>query len=277
MVIDAHQHFWRYSPVSHSWIDDSMAILKRDFLPPNLKTVYDETGVQGCVAVQADQTEAETLFLLELADQNEFIKGVVGWVDLRSEQVEERLAFFRQYDKLSGFRHIVQSEPDVNFMLRDDFQRGISLLHKYGYTYDILIFPTQMEAALQLVQDFPEQPFIIDHLAKPYIKAGKMKRWASYMEQIAQSPNVWCKVSGIVTEADWEKWTYEEIEPYLSVVHEAFGAGRLVYGSDWPVCLLAATYKEVKGIAEKFTGRFSVEERQGFFGRNAVEFYGLAI
>lgn len=277
MVIDAHQHFWQYNPVSHAWINEQMAILKRNFLPPDLQQEYITNQVDGCVAVQADQSEKETHFLLDLAQQNDFIKGVVGWVDLRSEVIDERLVHFSQYAKLCGFRHIVQDEPDVNFMLRDDFQSGISLLAKYGFTYDILIFPTQMEAALKLVQNFPEQKFIIDHIAKPYIKDGKIDRWADYMHQIAAHSNTYCKVSGIVTEADWKDWSYEQIEPYLEVVYNTFGANRLCYGSDWPVCLLAASYQDVKSIPETFAQRLSATEKQKFMAQNAISFYGLAI
>lgn len=275
MVFDAHQHFWKYSPSRHSWIDDSMAVIKRDFLPPDLQKVYEANDVDGCIAVQADQTEDETIFLLELADQYDFIKGVVGWTDLRSENVADRLAHFSRYKKMSGFRHIVQSEPDINFMLQDDFQRGISLLAQFGFTYDILIFPTQLEAALKLVQNFPEQKFVIDHIAKPYIKSGKVDEWGYFMQQIAENPNTWCKVSGIVTEADWQNWTYEQIEPFLDVVLQAFGPGRLLYGSDWPVCLLAASYRQVKNMAEKFAERFTETEKKQFFAQNTIEFYGL--
>lgn len=275
MVIDAHQHFWQYSPTRHDWISDDMAVLQKDFLPPDLQKVYEANGVEGCVAVQADQTEEETMFLLELAEQYDFIKGVVGWVDLRAGNVEERLAHFQQYKKLSGFRHIVQSEPDVDFMLRDDFQRGISLLARYGFTYDILVFPTQFDAALKLIRAFPEQKFVIDHIAKPYIKAGKIDEWASYMQRIGEHDNAWCKVSGILTEADWTNWTYEQIAPYLDVVRESFGPGRLLFGSDWPVCLLAATYAEVKDIAERFSEPFSKAEKELFFAKNTMDFYGL--
>ena len=277
MIIDAHQHFWKYNPISHSWINDEMAVLKKDFLPKDLAKIFKENQVDGCVAVQADQSETETLFLLELAEENSFIKGVVGWVDLRAENVSERLEYFSKYNKLCGFRHIVQSEPDVNFMLGKNFQRGIEALAKHFYTYDILIFPTQLEAALKLVQQFPEQKFVIDHMAKPYIKDGKINHWASHMQKIAENNNTFCKVSGIVTEADWTGWTYKQIEPYLQVVMDAFGPDRLMFGSDWPVCLLAAPYWEVKGIVEKFTSSLSDKERHKIFAQNAIEFYGLSI
>lgn len=275
MFIDSHQHFWKYDPVRYAWIGDHMSVLKRDFLPTDLEKIYAANGVDGCVAVQADQSEEETLFLLDQAARYDFVKGVVGWVDLRSDRVEEKLAQFSAYENLCGLRHIVQDEPDVNFLLRDDFQRGVSLLEKYGFTYDILIFPTQLEAALKLVAHFPRQQFVVDHIAKPYVKDGKIDRWAAFMQKIAAHPNTCCKVSGIVTEADWQNWTYEQIAPYLQIVYEAFGANRLMYGSDWPVCLLAASYREVKSIPERFFQELPESEKQQIFAKNAIEFYGL--
>lgn len=273
MKLDSHQHFWKYDPQKHSWIDDSMAVLKRDFLPPDLQVIYDANGIDGCIAVQADQSEAETLFLLELAQEYSFIQGVVGWVDLRADQVEDRLTYFAQFPRLCGFRHVVQAEPDPNFMLRGDFRRGLSRLHDFGYTYDILIFPTQLEAAIQTVRDFPLQPFVVDHIAKPYIKTGEIEAWATAMNEIANFENVSCKVSGMITEANWENWSYEQLLPYLDIVFEAFGEDRILFGSDWPVCLLAGTYERVKGIIERYLGEAS--SSSPVWGKNTAQFYQL--
>lgn len=275
MVIDAHQHFWIYHPQKHAWINNAMGVLKRDFLPAGLKAIYREHGINGCVAIQAEQSEAETNFLLGLAEQHDFIQGVVGWVDLRADNIDERLQHFSRFEKLKGFRHIVQDEPDPNFMLRPDFQRGLSLLPQYGYTYDILVYPTQLEAALKLVDRFPDHHFVIDHIAKPYIKAGQIGEWAEYMKAISAHPQVFCKISGMVTEADWGGWKVEGFFPYLDVVFEVFGPDRLLFGSDWPVCLLAADYGQVKSILEQYMAPLSGWEKAGIWGGNAVAFYGL--
>ncbi len=275
MIIDSHQHFWNYDPVAHSWIGDDMSVLKRNFLPEGLWKVYQENGVDGCIAVQADQSEAETDFLLQLAAENDFIKGVVGWVDLRSAELEERLMHYSDFPKLKGFRHVVQSEPDPNFMLRKDFQRGLDQLHRYNFTYDILIFPTQLAAALETVKAFPNQNFVIDHIAKPYIKAGKIDEWASFMQQIATYPNVTCKVSGMLTEADWENWQGQDFTPYLDIVFQAFGTQRILFGSDWPVCLVAGSYAQVKGLVSNYISKYSEAEQADIWANNAKHFYGI--
>jgi len=201
MIIDSHQHFWKYEPVKHSWINDDMKVLQRDYMPEDLKKIYNENGIEGCVAVQADQSEAETDFLIDLANNHSFIKGVVGWIDLRSEDLEKRLQHYSQFKIIKGFRHVVQDEPDPNFIIGEQFKKGIALLHQYGFTYDILIFPNQLEASLKLVKEFPEIRFVIDHIAKPRIKEGLVKEWEILIREIAQHPNVYCKVSGMVTEA----------------------------------------------------------------------------
>ena len=273
--IDAHQHFWYYDPQKHDWIDDSMTALQRDFLPADLEVVFAQCGMDGCIAVQADQTEAETEFLLALAEEYDFIKGVVGWVDLRSDRLEQRLEHYSHFPKLKGFRHVVQSEPDPNFMLQPAFQYGLSCLERYGFTYDILIFPTQLKAALTTAQRLPRQPFVIDHLAKPYIKKGDLNGWAEAMRSFGALPNVWCKVSGMVTEADWTHWSYEDFIPYLDVVFEAFSPDRLLFGSDWPVCLLGGHYDEVKGIPERYTSKLSPRDHARFWGENALDFYKI--
>ena len=275
-IIDTHQHFWEYDPERHSWISEEMAILKKNYLPPELDQIYEKHSIGGCISVQAEQSEAETNFLLGLARQFDFIKGVVGWVDLQSEEVEQRLAHFAQFPELLGFRHIVQDEPDSNFMLREAFQRGISHLKKFDFTYDILIYPNQMGAALQTIRNFPEQPFMIDHIAKPSIKAQQLEPWAYYIREIAEYPNVYCKLSGMITEADWKNWEYRDLKPYLEIVYDAFGPERLVFGSDWPVCLLAGSYKNVISIVEGFIQRLSVAEQEAIMSQNAIDFYKIA-
>jgi len=275
MIVDAHQHFWFYNAQKHAWINDEMAVLKRNFLPTDLQAVYQQNGIDACVAVQADQSEAETDFLLELAEEYDFIKGVVGWIDLRSEKIEERLAHYAQLPKLKGFRHVVQDEPDREFMLGKHFSEGLSLLSKYNFTYDILIFPTQLEAAIKTVQRLPSQKFVLDHIAKPYIKTGKIATWEKHIRELASHSNVYCKISGIVTEADWVNWKQKDFEPYLDVVFDTFGVDRLMFGSDWPVCLLGGQYTEVKGILEEYISKRSKEATAKIFGLNAASFYQL--
>ncbi len=274
-VIDAHQHCWKYDIEKHSWITDEMSILKKDYLGENLKTVFDKNEIAGSIAVQADQSEEETEFLLALAEQNDCIKGVVGWVDLRSSTIKERLEYFSTFPKLKGFRHVVQDEPDPNFMLGEAFQRGIAALEEFGFTYDILIFPTQLEAALQLVEKFPEQSFVIDHMAKPVIKKAQISFWEKYITAIAEKENVYCKVSGMVTEADWEKWTYQDFVPYMDIVFNAFGPKRIMFGSDFPVCLLAGSYTNVKGIVAQYLQKYSEEEQADVWSGNACRFYKI--
>ncbi len=275
MTIDSHQHFWNYEPVKHEWIDDDMAVIRRDFSPSDLKKVYQENTIDGCVAVQADQTLAETDFLIQLANENDFIKGIVGWVDLRSNTVKTDLEKYSQFNKVKGFRHVVQGEPDHNFLLRPNFLNGISALKEFNYTYDILIFPHQLGATLEFVKKFPNQKFVIDHIAKPYIKDGFYEGWAALMKEVASYENVSCKLSGMITEADYNSWTPAQIEPYMNLVLEAFGPNRLMYGSDWPVCLVAGNYKKVKELTTNFIAKLSPAEQEKIMGLNAMEFYNL--
>lgn len=274
MRIDTHQHFWRFDPQRDAWITDDMSVIQRDFLPEDLQPLLQQQQLDGCIAVQADTSEKETTFLLELADQHDFIKGVVGWVDLCSDTIEARINYFSKYKKLKGLRHIVQAEPD-GFMLRKDFQRGISALEKYNLTYDILIFPHQLEDAIKLVEAFPRQKFIVDHGAKPYIKDGKIKTWKSQMETLAGFENVACKVSGLTTEANWKDWDVITMQPYLDVIFNAFGTKRTLFGSDWPVSLLAGTYAETIALVEDYISKFSETEQQQIMGLNAKTWYHL--
>lgn len=273
--IDSHQHFWKYDPDRDSWINDDMAVIRKDFYPEQLQNILSENGFDGCITVQSDQTEIENAFQLGHAKEFDFIKAVVGWIDLQSENVEERLSWYKQFEKLKGFRHILQGEPRRDLMLKPDFKRGISYLNKYGYTYDILIFPDQLPYILELVDEFPDQKFVIDHLAKPYIKDGKIYEWKNDMEEMAEHENVHCKVSGMVTEADWKNWKQEDFIPYLDVVTEAFGIDRLMFGSDWPVCLVAAEYKDVVKIIKDYFSSFTENEQNKVFGLNAIKFYNI--
>ncbi|UCD62215.1 MAG: amidohydrolase family protein [Flavobacteriaceae bacterium] len=275
MVIDSHQHFWKYDPVTYSWIDDSMKVLQKDFLPSELRPILQNNGVDGCVAVQADQSERETEFLLELARENQFIKGVVGWVDLKAEGVRKRLAHYSQNEKLKGVRHIVQEEPDPEFMLRKDFQNGIRHLAEFGLTYDILVYPNQLATAVLLSRAFPGQKFVLDHIAKPRISEGLDQDWVNNIKELASNPNVSCKVSGMVTETTNFQWQQEDFAPFIDVVLNAFGWQRLMYGSDWPVCLLGGNYKEVLTIVMDYISKLSDNERAGIMGLNAKEFYSL--
>jgi L-fuconolactonase len=275
MRIDAHQHFWQYDPVEYGWINDEMAVLRRDFLPADLKPLLYQSGFAGCVAVQARQTPEETRWLLELADQNAFIRGVVGWVDLRSAQLAEQLGQFTRDSKLVGVRHVVQDEPDDEFMLRPDFRRGIVHLAERGLAYDVLVYPRQLRAAIKLVAEFPEQRFVLDHIAKPLIAQGALDPWQTDLRALAQFPNVWCKVSGMVTEARWKEWRPEDYRPYLDVVFDAFGPGRIMIGSDWPVCRVAADYAATMGIVTDYIQQFLREEQDAILGGNCAMFYRL--
>lgn len=273
MRIDAHQHFWRYNPDRDRWITDEMAVLKNDFLPPHLIPELLANDFQGSIAVQTDQSETETLFLLNLANQNELIQGVVGWVDLCAGNVAERLDSFSGYAKLCGFRHIAQAERD-RFLLREDFLRGIKHLGDFGFTYDVLVYERQLPAAIELVSKFPDQFFVIDHIAKPAIRGKRYLPWARYVRVMAENPNVYCKISGLVTEADWKQWRAVDFTPYLDLVFDAFGVDRLMFGSDWPVCLLAAAYKQVVRLVADYTRDLPTSDREKIFGLNAAYFYG---
>jgi L-fuconolactonase len=274
MIIDTHQHFWEFDPARHAWIDESMQAIRRDFLPADLKPLLKNQEIDGCVTVQVDQTEEETLFMLKQADNFSFIKSVVGWIDLRADSISERLGHFSKYEKLAGFRHILQAEEPER-MLEPDFLRGIGALKRFNFTYDILIYPDHLDAAIELVRKFPDQKFVIDHMAKPEIRNGKFEPWATKMTEIAEFEHVWCKVSGLITEADWKDWSPEQLMPYLDHVFGKFGTKRLMYGSDWPVCLLAGKYEQVYSIITDYLDGFSITEKQDVLGNNAIRFYGI--
>jgi len=275
MHIDAHQHFWIYDPREYEWIDETMMPLRRDFLPVDLQHELEWEGFQGSVAVQARQSLHETRWLLELAGQSPFILGVVGWVDLRSPKVRGDLHALARNPKLVGIRHIVQSEPDDRFLLQPDFLRGISLLAEFDLAYDILIYPKHLRVAAEFARRFPEQRFVLDHLAKPEIKSGNIQAWKKGIAELAANPNVYCKLSGLVTEADWNRWKPEDMRPYLDAAFECFGANRLMIGSDWPVCTLAGSYSRVMGLAKDYLSGHSEQEREAVLGGNAKRFWRL--
>lgn len=274
MTIDAHQHFWHYSPEKHAWINDEMVVIRKDFLPADLEPVLTSNDIDSCVAVQADETENETDFLIGLSQQNPFIKAVVGWVELRAENITERLTHYKQFDIVKGFRHVLQGQEPA-FMLQPSFLNGIAALQPFNFTYDILIFPKHLAAAIELVKQFPNQRFVVDHIAKPYIKAGLIDDWKKELQLLAQFENVYCKISGIVTEADYNNWQAEDFKPYLDVVVEDFSTKRIMFGSDWPVCLVAAEYSDMLAIVQDYFATFSLSEKQDFFGNNAARFYNI--
>jgi len=274
-TIDAHQHFWQFDPVRDSWINEDMAIIQNDFLPEHLESILKQNGIDGSVVVQSDQSERENEFQLSNAARYDFIRGVVGWVDLQAANIEDKLAYYQQFKKLKGFRHVLQGEPQRDLMLQPAFKNGISQLNKYGFTYDVLIFPDQLKYAKELAAAFPDQPFVVDHIAKPGIKDGQITDWKKDITAVAAHENMYCKISGMVTEADWKNWKPDDFTPYLDTIVEAFGTDRIMYGSDWPVCLVAADYAKMKAIVDDYFSKFSTNEQAAFFGKTATGFYKL--
>ncbi len=274
MKVDAHQHFWNYDPVKDAWITNQMGALKSNYLPTDLAFLLRQNNFDGCIAVQADQSENETKFLVELATENPFIKGVVGWVNFQSESIEEKLSQLSQTRIIKGFRHIVQAEPK-GFMLSKKFLKGLSYLSHFNFTYDILVDETQLFEAILLAKQHPNQKFVVDHIGKPEIKSKSLKTWRNILKKLGALENVYCKVSGLVTEADWLKWKQDDFNPYLDAVVDSFGTKRIMYGSDWPVCLLAASYQDQLSIIENYFKPFSKSEKEDIFGNNATLFYNL--
>lgn len=277
MKIDAHQHFWKFNIQEYAWIDDSMDILQKDHLPDDLAKILKTNNFDGSIAVQARQTVEETQWLLNFAEQHSIIKGVVGWLDLRSDKLDEQLEIFGRHPKLVGLRHVVQGEPDDRFILGKKFMRGIEKLLDYDLAYDILIFPKQLDASIEFVKHFSEHRFVLDHIAKPLIKDRIISPWDGQIKQLASLPNVFCKVSGMVTEADWRTWSVSDFAPYLDVVFNEFGMDRVMFGSDWPVCTVAASYENVIEIVDKFLDKhnFSEEDKAAVWGGNAQNFYKI--
>jgi L-fuconolactonase len=277
MRIDAHQHFWRYNADEFGWIDDSMSSLRRDFGPDDLKPELERAGFQGSIAVQARQSLEETRWLLELAEDSPLILGVVGWVDLCSPDVRLQLQTFAGNPKLVGIRHVVQSEPDERFLLLPEFLRGISVLEEFDLTYDILIYPQHLPVAVEFVRHSPRQRFVLDHLAKPLIKSASIHPWEAGIRELAKFPNVFSKLSGMVTEADWQNWTPEDLEPYLDIALDRFGPERLMIGSDWPVCTVAASYKQTMSVVLDYLYKYPVNVQDAVLGGNAQRFWKLKL
>ncbi|RSL15768.1 L-fuconolactonase [Edaphobacter aggregans] len=273
--IDAHHHLWRYSAAEYGWIDESMSALQRDFLPKDLEAVMASAGVDGAVTVQARQTLEETRWLLGLADECAAIRGVVGWAPIAGEDFPGVMEEFADREKLKGLRHVIQGEKDENYILREDFNSGIRAMLGSGLVYDILIYERHLPQTIEFVDRHPEQVFVLDHVAKPMIREGLMEPWAARMRELGKRENVWCKVSGMVTEADWVAWSSEGLRPYLDVVVEAFGVTRLMAGSDWPVCLVASEYGRWFEVLREYFRGFSETERDAVFGGAATEVYQL--
>ncbi|ETT52684.1 amidohydrolase family protein [Paenibacillus sp. FSL H7-689] len=276
MKLDAHQHFWEYNVAEYGWIGEEMKTIRQSFLPEDLEPLLVQSGLDGCIAVQARQSLTETEWLLQLADRHECIKGVVGWVDLCSDEVRNQLELFASNPYLKGVRHVIQDEPDLKYVLREDFQRGISLLKKYDLAYDLLVSKEQLPYAVELVKTFPEQRFVLDHLAKPDIKSGIISPWKEALESLAAQPNAYCKLSGMVTEADWANWTPKDFTAYLNIAIEAFGAERLMFGSDWPVSNVSATYSEVYGLIMSHINALPISDQQMIFGGTCAAFYQIS-
>jgi L-fuconolactonase len=274
-MIDTHVHFWKYDKVKDAWITDDMKMLQKDFLPHDLFPVLKEHNIEGVIAVQADQSENENNFLIALAETNPFIKGIVGWVDFQNKNIENRLLYYSKFSIVKGFRHIVQAEP-AGFLKNKNFLEGIGLLRKYNFTYDILVYENQLQEVIQFVKKFPGQKFMIDHCAKPNVKLKSVDAWKKAIEEIAGFDNVYCKLSGLTTEADWTSWKEEDFYPYFDCVTKAFGTARLVFGSDWPVVNISGGYLIWKNLVENYMRNFSAEDNEKVFKKNAIEFYNLS-
>jgi L-fuconolactonase len=275
MRLDAHQHYWRYSSTEHIWMTDQMSILKRDFLPEDAEPLLKSVGFDGCIAVQARQNLEETRWLLELARKYGFIQAVVGWVDLCSDEVAQQLERFAVDPKLAGVRHVLIDEPYDRYMLRPEFRRGISRLRESKLTYDLLLLPKHLPLAVQLVEEFPDQWFVLDHIGQPPIAEGLFSPWREDLLKLAEFPNVYCKLSGLVFKAKWRQWRQDEFRPYLDIVFEAFGVDRVMIGSNWPVCTLSADFEDAMRIVTDYAAQFSLKEQAGILGGNCARFYGL--
>lgn len=275
MRLDSHQHFWHYNPAHQVWMTEAMGVLKRDYLPDELAPLLAEIQFDGTIAVQARQMVEETDWLLKLSDKYEIIKGVVGWVDLHSPALREQLLRFSKHPKLVGIRHVVHDEPDDQFMLLSAFRRGISQLQEFNLSYDLLLFPKHLPVAVKLVAEFPKQPFVLDHIAKPAIREGRISPWREDLKQLAKFPNIFCKLSGLVTEAAWKQWRPEDFHRYLDIAVEAFGVERVMIGSDWPVCMLSADYVSTMRLVIDYTRQFPSAVREAILGGNCARFYRL--
>ncbi|WP_017259991.1 amidohydrolase family protein [Pedobacter arcticus] len=275
LKLDTHQHFWKYNPVKHAWINQEMAVIQKDFMPLDLQPVLKNADVNGCIAVQTDEDEGENEFLLALAKENDFIKGIIGWVDFLSADISDRLAYYNDFKTIKGFRYILQDKAQRDLILSKEFIRGIVAMNAYDFVYELLVFPDQLKYAEQLVNQFPNQVFVLDHLAKPAIKSGEINQWKTAITALAKHENVHCKVSGMITEADWNNWSYPDFIPYMDVVFSAFGMDRVMFGSDWPVCNLAGNYQKVMRVVAQQVSNLSLNEQEKFWSSNAIKCYKL--
>jgi len=275
MIVDAHQHFWKFDATRHQWITDDMKVLRRNFLPIDLQPIYNKLNIGGCIAVQADESDTETAFLLTLATENNFIEGVVGWIDPKDNLLEEKLNQYSTQTFLKGFRNIIQGKPDDFYFTNPEFHQFLKKLKFYNFTYDILVYEDQLRATIKCTEQFPDQKFILDHCGKPNIKAKNYKDWASQIKILASNPNVYCKLSGLVTEANLNSWSYDDLMPYMEIAAEYFGSDRLCFGSDWPVCLLASDYERLYDVTNKFINQLPSKEQENILGINVCRFYGI--
>lgn len=273
-MIDSHVHFWNFDPVRDSWITPEMAAIRNDFLPDDFQIVIDSTKITSCIAVQADQTEDQNHFLLSLAEQNQVIKGIVGWIDLLNPALEDRISYWQDFKLIKGWRHVLQAEND-EFILQPSLVKGIQTIGKSGYTYDLLCYHNQLSTILKLVDQLPNQPLVLDHCGKPDVKSGDLKQWAEYIQQLAQNKNIFCKVSGLLAEADWHHWKEGDIFNCFDVIFKYFGTDRIMFGSDWPVMLVSRPYTDWFTLVQKYCTQFSETEKQKIFSENAEAFYKI--
>lgn len=274
-MIDTHVHFWNFDPVRDSWITEEMGAIRRDFLPADFVEASEENGITSCIAVQADQSEAQNDFLLTLADANPVIKGIVGWIDLKNPALSDRLDHWKNFEIIKGWRHVLQAE-NADFILDPDFVTGLKTLTDYHYTYDLLCYHDQLPTILKLVDQVPNQPLILDHCGKPNVKDQNLKTWTANIKQLSQNPNVYCKISGLLTEADWYHWTETQIFNCFDVVFEHFGPNRICYGSDWPVVEVSRPYADWFNLVSKYVANLNQVERRAIFEDNARRFYKLS-
>ncbi|RZJ79078.1 MAG: amidohydrolase [Flavobacterium sp.] len=274
-MIDSHVHFWNFDPIRDNWITEDMGIIRNDFMPNDILSTYREIGIEGCIAVQANQSETETQFLLDLAAKNPMIKGIVGWTDLKADNLTERLGYWKKFELIKGWRHVLQAEQD-DFILDDRFAEGVKNLNKFNYTYDLLCYHTQLKSIIKLVEKLPEQPLVLDHCGKPDVKTQELKAYEENIKILAQNPQVSCKISGLLTEADWLNFTEKQIFNCFDIVFKHFGVDRILYGSDWPVVLVSRPYTDWFNLVQKYAAQFSEEDKVKIFSSNAERFYKIS-
>ncbi len=275
LKIDTHQHFWQYHPAKQGWINDEMTAIQHDFMPADLLPILKENGINGCIAIQVDENEAENDFLLQLANENDFIKGIVGWVDFLADDIYDKVAHYNDFKIMKGFRYILQNKKQRDLIISNQFIRGVFAMNNYDLVYELLVFPDQLRYVEQFVKHFPEQVFVLNHLGKPLIKSGEIRLWKEMFVALSKHENVYCKISGMVTEANWNNWNYADLQPYMDVVFSSFGIDRVMFGSDWPVCNLAGNYQKVMSVPEQWVSKLSFNEQQKFWSGNAIKCYQL--